>query len=83
MGEADSRPKQKKPDDWDEDAPMEILDEDATKPEGWLDDEPEEIEDPDADEPEDWDEEEDGEWEAPMVRTSARKRQSAVSGSNR
>ena len=30
----------KKPDDWDEDAPYEILDEEAQKPEGWLDDEP-------------------------------------------
>ena len=28
------------PDDWDEEASYEILDEDAEKPEGWLDDEP-------------------------------------------
>lgn len=35
-----------KPDDWDEDAPKEIVDEEAEKPEGWLDDEPEEIDDP-------------------------------------
>ena len=39
-------PKASKPDDWDEDAPREILDEEAEKPEGWLDDEPEEIDDP-------------------------------------
>ena len=36
------------PDDWDEDAPYEIPDEDAIKPEGWLDDEPEFIPDPGA-----------------------------------
>ena len=36
------------PDDWDEDAPYEIPDEDAVKPEGWLDDEPEFIPDPGA-----------------------------------
>jgi hypothetical protein len=35
-----------KPEDWDEDAPYEILDEDAVKPEGWLDDEPLTIPDP-------------------------------------
>ena len=34
------------PDDWDEDAPYEIPDEDAVKPEGWLDDEPELVADP-------------------------------------
>jgi hypothetical protein len=34
------------PDDWDEEASYEILDEDAEKPEGWLDDEPTTI--PDA-----------------------------------
>ncbi|VAI54890.1 unnamed protein product [Triticum turgidum subsp. durum] len=56
-----------KPDDWDEDAPTEILDEEATKPEGWLDDEPEEVDDPEAAKPEDWDDEEDGEWEAPKI----------------
>ena len=39
-------PEASKPDDWDEDAPKEILDEEAEKPEGWLDDEPEEIDDP-------------------------------------
>ncbi len=39
-------PEASKPDDWDEDAPQEILDEEAEKPEGWLDDEPEEIDDP-------------------------------------
>lgn len=39
-------PEASKPDDWDEDAPKEIVDEEAEKPEGWLDDEPEEIDDP-------------------------------------
>ena len=34
------------PDDWDEDAPYEILDEEASKPDGWLDDEPDVIPDP-------------------------------------
>jgi hypothetical protein len=34
------------PDDWDEDAPYEIVDTEATKPEGWLDDEPLTIPDP-------------------------------------
>jgi hypothetical protein len=34
------------PDDWDEDAPFEIPDEDAEKPEGWLDDESTTIPDP-------------------------------------
>ena len=37
-----------KPEDWDEDAPYEILDEDAEKPEGWLVDEPLNIPDPGA-----------------------------------
>ncbi|KAJ7922820.1 hypothetical protein B0H13DRAFT_2230372 [Mycena leptocephala] len=55
------------PDDWDEDAPYEIPDEEATKPEGWLDDEPATIPDPDADKPEEWDDEEDGDWIAPTV----------------
>ena len=35
-----------KPADWDEDAPYEIVDEDAVKPEGWLDNEPLTIPDP-------------------------------------
>ncbi|KAL3896355.1 MAG: hypothetical protein SGCHY_004128 [Lobulomycetales sp.] len=56
-----------KPDDWDEDAPKEILDEDATMPEDWLTDEPESIPDPETEKPEDWDDEEDGEWTAPTV----------------
>jgi hypothetical protein len=34
------------PNDWDEDAPYEIIDTEATKPEGWLDDEPLNIPDP-------------------------------------
>ncbi len=41
-------PEAVKPDDWDEDAPMEVEDEEAEKPEGWLDDEPDEIDDPGA-----------------------------------
>ena len=36
-------PNATKPDDWDENAPREIVDEEATKPEGWLDDEPLEV----------------------------------------
>ena len=35
-----------KPEDWDEDAPKQIPDEDAEKPEGWLDDEPADMPDP-------------------------------------
>jgi hypothetical protein len=34
------------PEDWDEEAPYEIIDTEATKPEGWLDDEPLTIPDP-------------------------------------
>jgi hypothetical protein len=34
------------PGDWDEEAPFEILDDEAEKPEGWLDDEPATIPDP-------------------------------------
>ncbi|KAF9072805.1 Calreticulin family-domain-containing protein [Rhodocollybia butyracea] len=56
-----------KPDDWDEDAPYEIVDVDAEKPEGWLDNEPLVIPDPDAEKPEEWDDEEDGDWIAPTV----------------
>ena len=56
-------PDAKKPDDWDEDAPLEIPDEDAVKPEGWLEDEPLTVPDPDAQKPEEWDDEEDGEDE--------------------
>ena len=48
----------------DEDAPLEILDEDAEKPEGWFDDELTIIPDPEAKKPEDWDDEEDGDWVA-------------------
>lgn len=57
----------KKPDDWDEDAPQFITDEDAVMPEGWLLDTPKLIPDPEAKMPEDWNEETDGEWEAPLV----------------
>lgn len=42
-------PEASKPDDWDEDAPREILDDEAEKPEGWLDNEPEEVDDPGGD----------------------------------
>jgi len=56
-----------KPDDWDEDAPMQIPDASASIPEDWLENEPLEIPDPDAEMPEDWDEEEDGPFEAPII----------------
>lgn len=56
-----------KPDDWDEDAPMEIEDMEAEMPAGWLTNEPDLVDDPSAEMPEDWDEEEDGEWEAPKI----------------
>ncbi|KAF8522810.1 calnexin [Gautieria morchelliformis] len=55
------------PEDWDEDAPYEIPDDDAKKPEGWLDDEPDTVPDPDAEKPEEWDDEEDGDWIAPSI----------------
>jgi hypothetical protein len=35
-----------KPEDWDEDAPRTIPDEEAQKPEGWLDEEAAEVDDP-------------------------------------
>jgi hypothetical protein len=57
-----------KPDDWDEEAPFEILDLEAKKPEGWLDDEEEYVKDPEASMPADWDEDEDGDWEAPLIK---------------
>jgi len=60
-------PEAKKPEDWDEDAPFEIVDEEATKPEDWLENEPLSIPDPDSQKPEDWDDEEDGDWIAPTV----------------
>ncbi|KAK4499480.1 hypothetical protein PRZ48_009995 [Zasmidium cellare] len=60
-------PEAKKPEDWDEDAPYEIVDEAATKPEDWLENEPLTIPDPEAEKPEDWDDEEDGDWVAPQV----------------
>lgn len=56
-----------KPDDWNEDAPLEIADPEATKPVNWLDDEPLMVPDPEAVKPEEWDDEEDGEWLAPTV----------------
>ncbi|OAA48649.1 calreticulin [Metarhizium rileyi] len=60
-------PEAKKPEDWDEDAPFEIVDEEATIPEDWLEKEPITVPDPEAQKPEDWDEEEDGDWIAPTV----------------
>lgn len=60
-------PMASKPEDWDEDAPRQILDESAEKPDGWLDDEPDMIPDPDATMPDDWDAEMDGDWEAPLI----------------
>jgi len=60
-------PEATKPEDWDEDAPYEIIDSDAVKPESWLDDEPLTIADPDAEKPEEWDDEEDGEWVGPVI----------------
>jgi hypothetical protein len=47
-------PNATKPADWDEDAPMEVPDEEAEKPEGWLDGEPDEVADPSAEQPADW-----------------------------
>jgi hypothetical protein len=60
-------PDARKPDDWDEDAPYEIVNDEAEKPEGWLDHEPLSISDPDALKPEEWDDEEDGDWIPPTV----------------
>ncbi|KAK3675711.1 hypothetical protein LTR78_004352 [Recurvomyces mirabilis] len=60
-------PEAKKPEDWDEDAPYEVVDEEATMPEDWLVDEPSMVADPEAEKPEDWEDEEDGDWVAPMV----------------
>ncbi|TWU74466.1 hypothetical protein ED733_004875 [Metarhizium rileyi] len=60
-------PEAKKPEEWDEDAPFEIVDEEATIPEDWLEKEPITVPDPEAQKPEDWDEEEDGDWIAPTV----------------
>jgi calnexin len=56
-----------KPEDWDEDAPLMIVDNSATKPEDWLENEPETIPDPEAEKPEEWDDEEDGDWIPPSV----------------
>ena len=56
-------PSAKKPEDWDDRATIDDLDD--TKPEDW--DKPMHIPDPDAKKPEDWDDEMDGEWEPPMI----------------
>ncbi|CAZ84531.1 unnamed protein product [Tuber melanosporum] len=50
------------PSDWDENAPYEIVDEEAEKPEDWLEDEPEFIPDPEAPNPA-----YKGKWSAPMI----------------
>ena len=60
-------PEATKPEDWDEEAPYEIVDEEAAKPDDWLDNEPSMTPDPEAEKPEDWDDEEDGDWVAPQV----------------
>lgn len=60
-------PDDKKPDDWDEDAPRTIPDKSAVKPEEWDETAPEYVPNPEAVKPEDWDDEEDGEWEPPLV----------------
>ncbi|TPX62952.1 hypothetical protein PhCBS80983_g00225 [Powellomyces hirtus] len=64
-------PEATKPEDWDEDAPLEIVDESATKPADWLDDAPLTIPDPEAEKPADWDDEEDGDWVAPTISNPA------------
>lgn len=56
-----------KPNDWDEDAPFEIEDEEAEIPAGWLADEPSIIPDPDAEKPEEWSDEDDGDWTPPSI----------------
>ncbi|KAL5346947.1 hypothetical protein ACLOAV_008090 [Pseudogymnoascus australis] len=60
-------PEAKKPEDWNEEAPFEIVDEEAEKPEDWLETEAQVIPDPEALKPEDWDDEEDGDWIAPSI----------------
>jgi hypothetical protein len=44
-----------KPADWDEDAPVMIVDTSASKPADWLETESESIPDPEAEKPEEWD----------------------------
>ena len=51
-------PNANKPQDWDEEAPMMIVNDKAVKPANWVDDAPEQIPDPTAIKPEDWDDEE-------------------------
>lgn len=60
-------PEATKPEDWDEDEPLEVVDTEATRPDDWLEDEPTTIPDPEAEKPEDWDDEEDGDWIPPSV----------------
>merc|ERR1719483_1863160 len=60
-------PESSKPEDWDENAPKQIIDESAAKPSDWLDDEPDMVPDPEAEKPDDWDIEMDGDWEAALI----------------
>ncbi|KAG5439162.1 hypothetical protein PCANB_001461 [Pneumocystis canis] len=57
----------KKPDDWDENEPLEIIDVNAIKPANWLEHEPLMIPDPNVQAPDEWDEEEDGKFTGPMI----------------
>ncbi|OXU17886.1 hypothetical protein TSAR_005515 [Trichomalopsis sarcophagae] len=50
-----------KPEDWDEDAPAQIVNENDQVPEGWIEDEPPTLQ------LADWAEEMDGEWEPPEI----------------
>lgn len=38
-------PEAVKPEEWDEEAPLEVADEEAAQPEGWLEDEPDQVDD--------------------------------------
>lgn len=67
-------PKAKKPEDWDESAPMYIDDMNATMPEDWLVNEPLNVDDPEAKKPEDWNEEDDGKWIPRQIKNPACKK---------
>jgi calnexin len=60
-------PSASKPLDWNEDAPMEIVDQNDKIPQEWDESAPSKIADPTAKKPEDWNDEEDGAWIAPEV----------------
>lgn len=62
-----SDPAATRPDEWDEEAPYEIVDVDAVRPSDWLDKEPLTVDDPSAEKPEAWDDDEDGDWSAPQI----------------